>query len=69
MTTYGVVEGKIGALNAESVTATPARPYWFMVVDALLPAGTRLALTVNRLATLPPYRRPMLTPLSDGFWQ
>ena len=42
---YGVVEGKIGALNAEIVTATPACPYWFMVVDALLPAGTTLTLT------------------------
>ena len=44
---YGVVEGKIGALNAENVTATPACPYWFMVVDALLPAGTTLALTAS----------------------
>jgi hypothetical protein len=28
-----------------------------------------MSLIVNRRSTLTPYRRPILTPLSDGFWR
>jgi hypothetical protein len=31
--------------------------------------ATTARATVNRRPTLTPYRRPILTPLSDGFWR
>jgi DNA-directed RNA polymerase alpha subunit len=31
--------------------------------------GLRLGMTVNRRSNLTPHRRPILTPLGDGFWR
>ena len=31
--------------------------------------GVKNGVPVNRRPILTPYRRPMLTPLSDGFWR
>ena len=37
---------------------------------AILPgAAVGFLIAVNRRSNLTPYRRPILTPLSDGFWR